>query len=248
MLENWIEKYNDASNKLVLLDYDGTLVNFSPVPGEARPSDRVLNLLLKLNNNQGTEAVVITGREYQDIDNLIGHLPINIVAEHGAMIKENTNWTEQVQDDGFWKEEILFLLERTAKKCPGSFVEEKQFSLTWHYRGSEEQAARICSRELLRNLNEKIVLYDLKIIEGNKVIEVVNNKTNKGIAALHLLQKGRYDFVVSIGDDRTDEDMFKALTDEKRHLTIKVGDGETSARHRLHGVNDVLSFLEQVIK
>src|SRR3972149_7047172 len=104
--EELIEKYKNATNKLVLLDYDGTLVSFAPIPEQATPSVRLLNALYKLVKKPTTKVVIITGREYRSIDKLIGHLPIDIIAEHGAMIKENRIWKDQIKNIS-WKLEIL---------------------------------------------------------------------------------------------------------------------------------------------
>lgn len=241
-----IEQYKSATNKLVLLDYDGTLVNFAGTPDAATPSEQIVNLLLKLNSKPQTSVVIITGRGYQDIERLIGHLPIKIIAEHGAWIKEDATWKVQVEDAGLWKKEINPILNSITVKCPNSFIEEKHFSLSWHYRNAEPQTGYACSRELIRRLEKEIISYNLKIIDGSKVIEVVNKQTDKGKATCYLLGKNNYDFVLSIGDDKTDEDMFEVLTDNKKHLTIKVGEGNTYAMYKLSNVNDVITLLEQL--
>ena len=246
-MDNVIAGFRAASNKLVLLDYDGTLTDFASVPEHAILSERASNLLLKLSGKPQTETVIITGRSHQDIDRLVGHLPINIVAEHGAMIKEKGSWSERIKDNGAWKQEILADISHAAKQCPHSFIEEKRFSLCWHYRNVEQSLGYDSSRELIELLKNKTSTHNLRIIDGNKVVEVVSLQTDKGQAAQYLCQKDNYDFVVSIGDDKTDEDMFAALADEEKHFTIKVGQGNTSARYRLAGVGDVIQFLELLL-
>jgi trehalose 6-phosphate synthase/phosphatase len=63
---------------------------------------------------------------------------------------------------------------------------------------------------------------NLQVIDGNKVVEVKKTAFNKGTAARTFVENGNYDFVLAIGDDTTDEDMFEALPDDS--FTIKIGD------------------------
>ena len=85
----------------------------------------------------------------------------------------------------------------------------------------------------------------LDILHGNKVIEIKSSLTNKGKFISRYLEKNHFDFILAVGDDVTDEDMFKILTGEN-HFTIKVGLGNTAARYNLVGVNNVLTFLDQL--
>jgi trehalose 6-phosphate synthase/phosphatase len=86
---------------------------------------------------------------------------------------------------------------------------------------------------------------DFDILHGNKVIEVKSSFSNKGKFVSEVIAKSDFDFVLAIGDDLTDEDMFSVLN-EKNHFTIKVGPGNTSAKYNVVGVNNVLSFLDHL--
>jgi trehalose 6-phosphate synthase/phosphatase len=241
-----IQKYKIATNKLVLLDYDGTLVNYEPIPEKAKPSEHLLEILGRLACNPLIKVIIISGREHKDIDNLLGHLPIDIIAEHGATIKENGIWKNQIVDNCLWKKPAFSLLNRFALKCPGSFIEEKQFSLTWHYRNCESKSAYKHSRELIRLLADIIHPYNLKIMDGNKVVEIMSEAIGKGEAVRKLVDKNNYDYILSIGDDRTDEDMFDFLLNNAEAITIKVGNGNTSAHYKLNNERDVLLLLEHL--
>ena len=84
-----VEKFKKASNKMIFLDYDGTLVNYELIPINAKLSEQINEILIKLIDKPNVKVVIISGRGYRDIDKLLVHLPIDIVAEHGAMRKEN---------------------------------------------------------------------------------------------------------------------------------------------------------------
>ena len=246
MYSTFTEKYKTAANILVLLDYDGTLVDFESIPERAKPSAQLLKILKTLTDKPQTKVVIISGRRQYDIDSFLGDLPINIIAEHGAMIKENGKWRKQVIDYGLWKQSVLSIFERFTLTCPNSFVEEKQYSLTWHYRNAQTELGYEYSRELIRTLSDSVRSYNLRIIDGNKIVELTSNLIDKGKAVKKMLAQNKYDFILAIGDDKTDEDMFRELSENDHAFTIKVGDGETFAKQKVHSVADVIRLLEQL--
>jgi trehalose 6-phosphate synthase/phosphatase len=241
-----IDKYKNAGKRLVLLDYDGTMVSYAPLPHQATPSNHLLRILKKLIQTPRTKLVVITGRRVQDIDRFLGHLPIDIIAEHGAMMKHDGKWEKKIKEEPSWKSKVLPLLNKLTMTCPQSFVEEKHFSLTWHYRNVEPNMGLIHSRELIRLLENFIHSYNLKIIDGNKVVEIITTETNKGEAIGYLTDTNSYDCILCIGDDKTDEDMFKYLENYESAITVKVGPGNTAAKYKLETVEEVIAFLEQL--
>jgi trehalose 6-phosphate synthase/phosphatase len=241
-----IKKYRRAKNKLILLDYDGTLVNYTPVPKEATPDERLLGIIAKLNMKQGNRVIVITGRESTSIDSFLGHLPIEIIAEHGAASKTGNAWESRIENDLNWITGVRDVFEKYVLSCPGSFIENKKYSITWHYRLCDENGGWTKSRELIKELSKTTGKDDLKIIDGNKVVEVTMAGVSKGAAAIQLINQKKYDFVLAIGDDKTDEEMFGALVGFENCYTIKVGAGETLAKHKLVNVPEVLLFLEQL--
>lgn len=241
-----IEKYRKAESRLVLLDYDGTLVDFKPVPSQAIPSASLLHLLISLTEKPDTEVIIVTGRDHEDVDKLLGMLPLTIIAGHGAMIKENGIWKAEVSEDINWKDTIMPLLDQVTLSCSESFIEEKHFSLAWHYRKAELLSGFIHSRELISHLSRFIELYGLKILDGNKVVEIMNKEIGKGKAVKRLIDKKIYDLILSIGDDRTDEEIFELFRTAENAVTIKVGDGNSFARYMFNSVSEVILFLKNL--
>ena len=240
------EKFRSATNRLVLLDYDGTLVNHTTEPETARISERISDIIRKLIDSPHTKIFIITGRGPRDIDSFLDHIPINIIAEHGAIIKDGGVWKNQINDDVLWIKTIIPVLNEFTVKCPGSYIEEKKFSLTWHYRNAEPHLGYMCSRELIHLLKKVILPYNLKILDGNKVFEILMNETGKGNAVKKLLEKDSYDFVLSIGDDATDEEMFEFFLNNPNAFTIKVGEGTTCARYQFQSISNVESLLKKL--
>jgi trehalose 6-phosphate synthase/phosphatase len=241
-----IVKYQKAARKLILLDYDGTLVNYENIPDKAKLTKQINNILINIIKNPFSKVIIITGRGYQDIDNLLSNLPLDIIAEHGAMIKENGKWKKIVFDKGLWKKNIQSLFNKITSSCPGSFIEEKRFSLSWHYRNAEPEMGYNYSRMLINSLDKVVDLYNLKILDSNKAVEVMSIEIGKGKAIKRIVEQNNYDFILSIGDDITDEEMFEYLLYNKNAVTFKVGKGKTTAKYKLDNVEEVITLLEQL--
>jgi trehalose 6-phosphate synthase/phosphatase len=238
------ERYKNATNRLILLDYDGTLVNFTSIPDTAILTEEITLIIRKLVRNPNTELFIITGRSHDDIDRFLNHIPINIIAEHGAIIKKDGQWKNQIRVSNKWKKAIIPILNDIIIRCPGSYMEEKRYSLTWHYRNAEPGIGSSGARELIHLLEKVIHPLNLKILDGNKVVEILSDKTGKGRAVKDLYDNNKYDFILSIGDDATDEEMFEFFLNKSVAFTIKVGEGSTSAKSKLNTINDVASLLK----
>jgi len=240
------EKYTTAKNKLILLDYDGTLISYKALPEKATPSEPLLYLLQKLSSKPNTKLALVSGRSSSSIDNLLPGQQFDIVAEHGAMLKHNNQWSYLVKEETKWKETVSKVMSIFTALCPGSFIEEKQFGLAWHYRNCIEQDGIYFSRQLISELKNPAAEFHLKVTDGKKVVEVNSIHINKGNAVQYFINTVSYDYILCIGDDRTDEDMFRVLFDNSNAYTIKVGEGDTLAKYKFRIVEDVIILLEQL--
>jgi trehalose 6-phosphate synthase/phosphatase len=239
--------FQESDKALLLLDYDGTLVTFSPKPAEAMPGARLLRLLEKLTKNPGTEVVLISGRDKNTLDGWFGGLNLGLVAEHGVWIKEKGGGWEMIETlTSDWKEEVHPILESWVDRTPGSFIEEKEFSLVWHYRKSNPRLGELRARELINNLSNTVASLNLQLLEGNKVVEVKNAGINKGRAASKWISKDKWDFILALGDDWTDEDIFKALPSSA--WSIKVRFGVSAARFSLSSPSEATSLLRKLVR
>ncbi len=237
--------YSKADKRCILLDYDGTLTPLTKIPSDAFPSNEAMKLLHELAEDKRNEVVIISGRDAEILQKWLGRLKINFIAEHGSFIKyKNGEWESQTNMPSGWKEEIKPMLEAYVVRCPGSHIEEKINTISWHYRNAHSDLGFLRSRELLNNLSQLTGNSPLQVIDGNKVLEVRLTGIDKGMTALKLVNKLTPDFTLCIGDDTTDEDMFTAL--ESKAYTIKVGNGTTAARFNIASQKDVLPFLLEI--
>jgi|WetSurMetagenome_2_1015567.scaffolds.fasta_scaffold41759_2 trehalose 6-phosphate synthase/phosphatase len=244
ILKELTEKAKGARKKLMLLDFDGTLVEFTPKPSDTEPSEELLDLLFKIAVACENQLVIITGRKKDDIDRMVGRLPVDIIAEHGAIIRENGVWGILINALASWKDEARSIMDYYCRICPDSFIEEKHFSIAWHYRNVGPVCAGSGLEDLRMALEELAGSNKLKILNGNKVIELIDPVINKGSATRYFLNKHDYDYILSVGDDRTDEDMFCVLLNLEHAVTVKIGDGITCAKYRLDNIGQVLMLLE----
>jgi trehalose 6-phosphate synthase/phosphatase len=243
--ENLKDAYRSAEKRLLLLDYDGTLVPFHEDPQSAKPGERLLKLLRKLSEDPRNEVVLISGRDRDTLQKWFGDLGIGLVAEHGVWIRRGKEvWMMPKPLSADWMPEILPLMKRYTNRLPGSFVENKEYSLVWHYRAADPDVATVKARELVDDLLNFTRNTELEVLSGNKVVEIRNSGANKSNAALWWTSKDDFDYLMAIGDDSTDEDMFVVLP--QTAYSFKVGDGKSKARFKLKDNDEVLRLLEEL--
>ncbi|MEM1408495.1 MAG: bifunctional alpha,alpha-trehalose-phosphate synthase (UDP-forming)/trehalose-phosphatase [Bacteroidota bacterium] len=227
--EKLINSYTKAKKRLLFLDYDGTLAPFTADPKEAKPDQELHDIIKELTKQQNTDVVVISGRDRTTLQEWLGNYDLEFVAEHGVWIKKRgEDWATSDNLDNSWKDDIRPVLDIYVNKTPGSFIEEKDYSIVWHYRKVETGLGELRSREIISHLKYLAVNMNLQVLEGNMVVEIKNLEVNKGKTAGRWLTAMDPDFIIAIGDDATDEDTFKAMPDSA--YTIKVGDVHSAAR------------------
>jgi trehalose 6-phosphate synthase/phosphatase len=246
--EQLVQDFQAAKSRLILLDYDGTLTDFvaSPDPDQARPTPRVRQILTKLASAPNTRVAILSGRSRGALSSWFSRLPLTLSAEHGAWLHQDGAWSTQLTDAVEWKTGVWPVLLATAERTPGSMIEEKDHTLVWHYRNVTPDLAYVRNTKLRHDLKAALAGTDVGVYEGHKVIEIKPRNVSKAIAAQTLLADTPYDFVLAIGDDFTDEEMFAALPEFA--YTIKVGQGESRARSFLPGPTQVVKLLAELAK
>jgi trehalose 6-phosphate synthase/phosphatase len=242
-----VARFKEAKTRHLFLDYDGTLVPFARHPRLATPNKALIDLLCTLSADLRTEITIISGRDSKTLGEWFRDLPINLVAEHGASIRlRGEAWKDEREIDQTWKPRIRPTLELFTQRSPGALVEEKHHTLAWHYRNVDPELGFIRSREVLDNLHHLLRNTPLNIVDGNKVIEVRMSGIDKGSVAKRLIENKSYDFILAVGDDKTDEDLFRALSEKA--VTIKIGIGSTAAQYNLPDQHEVIRLLKELIQ
>ncbi len=246
ILQDIIDDYASAKNRLIFLDYDGTLADFHNDPQKASPDEELYNILDHLHNQKNTTLFLISGRDKQTFSKWFLHKKYNMIVEHGVWISRNGkefSLLEKVKSD--WMAKIMPVLESFVDRTPGSFVEEKNYSLAWHYRNTDPDFGEKRATELNTVLTSLTSNDSLSVLNGNKVMEVKSSNVNKGRAAVRVLGESDFDFVFAMGDDWTDEYMFEELP--KSTISVKVGRQKTQAKYFIENTKNVRELLKKFI-
>ena len=241
-----LTSYINSKKALFFLDYDGTLTGFKDNPEKAMPDQQLYDLLDRISHQENSELVIISGRPRDTFDKWFKNKNFHLIAEHGVWLKKTAgDWEFLIHLNNDWKSKIIHTLEYYVDRTPGSFVEEKNYSLAWHYRKTDPELGQMRAIELKDELSSLTVNDNLEILEGNKVIEIKARGVNKGQAARQFMMGKQYDFITAIGDDWTDEYLFEVIPTDG--VSIKVGMDKTQAKYHLTDYNEVRSFLASLI-
>ncbi|MEM6515801.1 MAG: bifunctional alpha,alpha-trehalose-phosphate synthase (UDP-forming)/trehalose-phosphatase [Bacteroidota bacterium] len=238
------DNFKQSESRLFLLDYDGTLASFKDNPQDAKPNAQLYKLLDRLNSDPKNEVVLISGRDRETFTKWFTNKKkdYKLITDHGVWLKApDADWEALERLKNEWMENIKPIMETFVDRTPGTFIEEKKYSLAWHYRKADPELAQIRVTEIDTVLTSLTSNNDLSVLKGNKVIEIKSSSVNKGRAASRLLTTKDYDFIFCIGDDWTDEYMFQELP--KNAYTVKVGFVKTAAKYYVKDTDAVREVL-----
>jgi trehalose 6-phosphate synthase/phosphatase len=242
------ERLRGAARLTVLLDYDGTLVPFSPMPDLARPDDDLIELLRALAAAPNRSVHIVSGRGHETLESWFRDLPVSLWAEHGLWHRadRSSSWETSTGASTAWMPQAQAILEWFAARTPGALVERKASALAWHYRMSDPEMGAEHARYLRRTLAAALHDQPVDILDGKKVVEIRPRGANKGRVVRHILaRQARMPMILAIGDDQTDEDMFAALPASA--VSVRVGPGPSRASHRVPDPEAVRSLVRGLI-
>eukprot|EP01112_Ceratiomyxa_fruticulosa_P006809 TRINITY_DN1769_c0_g1_i6.p1 TRINITY_DN1769_c0_g1~~TRINITY_DN1769_c0_g1_i6.p1 ORF type:complete len:302 (+),score=45.79 TRINITY_DN1769_c0_g1_i6:841-1746(+) len=270
-------KKKPPTSRLFFFDYDGTLAPIVPNPPDAKPSPKVKEILSKLCKVDGNYVYIISGRDRKDLEDWLGDLDVGFSAEHGCFLKllqkesshtastssedepngahEKNEWIDIPKEKGMdvsWVPNVLSVMKEFCSQCPGSAIERKTYALVWHYRNAQSSSNPEGLAVKLADSLNSIDTGHFNVINGKKNVEVRPSGINKGTIVKELLSRHCHDnleFVLCMGDDTTDEDMFQQLSKEKgvpNLFTVRVGEESTSASSCLERQDEVIQVLEML--
>ncbi|KAL2919461.1 hypothetical protein HK105_201107 [Polyrhizophydium stewartii] len=252
-----IDRYQSSKKRLLLFDYDGTLTPIRKVPNAAVPPPDMLRAMETLVRDPRNVIFVISGRDQDCLDDWLGHIPnLGLSAEHGSFIKyPGGKWINLAAEiDLSWKEKVVEIFNYFTERTQGSFVEHKHYAVTWHYRLADPDYGIFQAKECQVHLENAILSkLPVEILIGKKNLEVRPISMNKGEIVKRLIQSRLpgCDFVYCVGDDRTDEDMFKALRKsdlpEDTYFTCTIGSAtkKTHAQWHVTSTQNVINLMAE---
>ena len=245
-LKEMCQAYEAAKKRVFLLDYDGTLRDFEATPDieSAAPDAELHALIRSLASNPLNIVCIISGRSKDALEAWFGDTDAQLIAEHGAWVRRDDGWHKRDFDFEPVRQAIEPVLLDYTSRTPGSRIEQKDFASVWHYRNVPVYLARVRAFSILSELNAAIADDSIGVYNGQKIIEIKPRSVSKRSAVEVVLNSTDPDFVLVIGDDYTDEDMFDAAGNNA--YTVKVGPGDTNAQYRLANVAAVHRTLKKL--
>jgi trehalose 6-phosphate synthase/phosphatase len=233
-----LQAYQRASRRLVVTDYDGTLTQMQSLPRLATPAPVVTQLLATLSRDPRNTVYVVSGRERRFMEKWLGRLKVGLAAEFGFCHRApgSEEWTSLGRDlDTSWKDVVRPIMQYFAERTPGTYIESKESSLAWHYRDADPHFGAWQAKDMQIHMEDVMSTLPLEIIQGNRLVEVRHVGVNKSLVLEEVLRQGPrngydppppsrsedspaaevptedFDFVLCVGDDRSDEDMYQLL-------------------------------------
>jgi trehalose 6-phosphate synthase/phosphatase len=224
-------------------------VPYASRPRDAVPPPELIALLTRLAGDPATRVAVVSGRSRHELEQWFGQVEgLWILAEHGALMRSPRAKEWELYRTSYsveWKQQVLPVFEHFMDRTPGSFIEEKEFSLVWHYRMSDPEFGEWLSHELVANLEQMLAATELRAYHGEKSVEVKLLWANKGEVLARLAEAEDAEgerFCFAAGDDRTDEDLFERLDQDA--WTVHIGSKRSCARYCLPGPVELREVLD----
>jgi trehalose 6-phosphate synthase/phosphatase len=267
-----VDAYRQSKRRLIFLDYEGTILSCDNEDGnkEVAPDQRLIKLLTALSDDCKNLVFLVSGRQRKLLDEWFKSVKnLSIASEHGFFYRYgmhhcvNEDWRELFPiKDWTWKDSVMKILEGFTEKTEGSYILEKETMITWYYKDCDIYFGHIQANEISTHLQNIFENSKLDIVHGNGYIEIKPRNVNKGYFISSIIKNEfeegmNPDFILALGDDTSDEEMFKYLNSVHNQLTFfndcikifssTIGRKPSSANYFLNEVPEVLEYLESLI-
>ncbi len=237
-----------ATRLVLLLDYDGTLVAMPSAPGLLPPDPELIDLLTALAARPKTSVHLVSGRRPETLERWFGPMRIVLWAEHGLWRRADADqpWEQMESVSSEWVSRVRPMLEQYTRSTPGSLIEERSASIAWHHRMADPEYGSMQARDLRSVLGQAMSNMPVEIVEENKAIEVRPLGVTRGRIVQRILKSvPKPVTIAAFGNDRADEDMFRALPSSS--VAVHVGLDASKAGYRLSDHLAVRSFLRGLV-
>ena len=273
---NFLDTYRYSSKRLIFLDYEGTLQtienenDYDSNPESTMPTQSLLTLLTSLCNDPKNKVFIVSGRQRKYLTQWFGSIPsLGIAAEYGFFYK-NPGHNRSEEDfrqsikvyDWSWKESVMKILQGFTEKTEGSYINEKDTMLSWVYKNSDVYFGYLQANEITTHLENILAGTSLIATHGKGYVDIKRKNLNKGFFLSHIikeefLEEIEPDLIMAIGDEESDEEMFKYLNyienkfsylkNETKIITCTIGRKPSEAKYYLNEPNEVIDCLESMI-
>jgi len=206
----------DPENLAILLDVDGTLLDIAAKPGDVLVPPALPGTLRAVFDRVGGALALVSGRPISQTDALFTPLKLPGIGGHGAEMRMKFNGEVRGPRPPL-EPALVQRLKEIAAQHPGVLVEDKGYSIAIHYRLAPKHGVALTHE--IRHAFEAWANPSFELLAGKAVLEVKSASFDKGTAVRALMAHppfaGR--IPIFVGDDRTDEDAFKVLSDFHGH-------------------------------
>ncbi|XP_071693720.1 alpha,alpha-trehalose-phosphate synthase [UDP-forming] 6-like [Rutidosis leptorrhynchoides] len=218
-MEHIVSAYKQTTKRAILLDYDGTLMPQSSI--DKSPSSKTVEMLNALCEDTNNMVCIVSARSRKTLSEWFASCEkLGLAAEHGCFLRlqGDEEWETCVQVEDFgWKQNTHPVMTRYTETTDGSRIETNDTTMVWGYEDADPDFGSCQAKELLNHLESVLANEPVTVKRGPSCVEVVPQGVSKGMVAKRLLatmqERGMNpDFVLCIGDDRSDEDMFEVIT------------------------------------
>ncbi|KAH7687299.1 trehalose 6-phosphate synthase/phosphatase protein [Dioscorea alata] len=259
-VEHIVSAYKRTNNRAILLDYDGTLMSQTSI--SKNPGSEVVNILNSLCKDPKNVVFLVSGRSKNILSEWFSTCnKLVIAAEHGYFLrpKHDAEWETCVPVADFdWMQIAEPVMKLYTETTDGSSIEVKESALVWRYQYADRDFGACQAKELLDHLESVLANEPVSVKSGQHIVEVKPQGVTKGLVAEWLLSTMRErgmlpDFVLCIGDDRSDEDMFEVITDAisgpllspvAETFLCTVGQKPSKAKYYLEDTTEVVRMLQ----
>ncbi|GLU05390.1 hypothetical protein SLE2022_224920 [Rubroshorea leprosula] len=259
-VEHIVSAYKRTKNRAILLDYDGTMMSSGSI--STNPNTEAVGILNSLCRDPKNVVFLVSGKDRKTLTEWFSSCEkLGLAAEHGYFVRpsQNEDWETCVSVPDFdWKQVAEPVMQLYTETTDGSAIETKESALVWNYQYADPDFGFCQAKELLDHLESVLANEPVSVKSGQHIVEVKPQGVNKGLVAECLLktmqQKGMLpDFVLCIGDDRSDEDMFEVIMSAKEGPSLSpvaevfactVGRKPSKAKYYLDDTTDILRMLQ----
>ena len=264
--------YSKSFKRLIFLDFEGTLPSEDIGQGridklfkDRKPSQEILNLLTELSNDKKNSVFIVAGKGFSQLDEWFKNIPnLGLSAEHGFLYKANSQsqWTKIVEkNDQTWRKSCLNIIAPYTQRCEGSCLEVKESSVVWQYSECDQELGKAFASVITSELQVALKNKDVKILNGKGFVEVIAFGINKGSFVSYIIkekikQNKAPDFILCIGDDASDEKMFRFLNKKKNDIkafnhnikiiNITVGKKPSEAEYYVNNTKEVQDLINKL--
>ncbi|GMH05526.1 hypothetical protein Nepgr_007366 [Nepenthes gracilis] len=255
-----VSAFSRAKSRSVLLDYDGTVMPQTSI--NKAPNQEVITIINKLSGDTNSTVFIVSGRGRESLGKWFSPCKkVGIAAEHGYFMRWPAEDEWEIcgpSADYGWIQIAEPVMKLYTEATDGSYIETKESALVWHHRDADPGFGSCQAKEMLDHLESVLANEPVAVNTGQYIVEVKPKGVSKGVVAEKIFTKmvrsgKKADFVLCIGDDRSDEEMFEIiskamnsgiLSSNTSVYACTVGQKPSKAKYYLDDTTEVITMLE----